>query len=131
MIDKIVWQPGGIYQSGNDFHIALENKFAEKLLASKIGAERQMINYAREVVKERGINYPEVYIFHKDTAFVSEFHIGHNGKWLSLERNMGIMPRADEKYIYHSHNADSSSDAYALMALFDMWGSYADFLIEK
>jgi len=133
MAEGIIWQPGGLYQQGSDFNVRLDSKFAKKILVVDVGAERQrqIIRHARDMIKDRNVSYPEVFDFYKNTAFVCAFHIGNNGKWLSLERGGGRMPDGGEKYIYHSHNVDSAFDAYTLMTLVDVWATYADIYIER
>ncbi|MBI3622679.1 hypothetical protein HY212_01190 [Candidatus Pacearchaeota archaeon] len=131
MKDRVVWQPGGIYQQDREFNITLESRFARKMLKIKIGAQKQgeINNLAQIILEERGFHCKEACIFHEDTALVQKFRLGMGSACLSLGEN-GRLPKS-QIFKYNSDGIDFPLKAYVLMALVDLWVTYSDNLIEK
>ena len=132
-MNKIVWQPIHLYQPSFDFAVYLDRKFAEEMLSSKIQQERQenLNKLAIELVKRFGLNYTSPLSFYEDSCLVTQFYIGRNGTWLAIESfsEKDLINKNNKKLVeYHSHNVESSLEAYTLMALFDQWIEYADVL---
>ena len=134
---NIVWQPISIYQPGYDFGILLDRVFAEEMINSKIDGSTQhrMNELVTELVQRLGHNWGSPYHFFRDTSFVVQFSLGQNGVWLSVDNTSGRSPievfREPNPIKYSSHNVGSSEQAQSLLALVDMWVSYADLLKSK
>ena len=129
-MDKTIWTP---YLHGScDFEVYLDRDFAREMIQSKVSNERQkrMNQLANEELKRLGTNWSTPYIFHEDSCFILEFHIGQNGVWLSTTHQTIddlLNGKESSKPIeYDSHNVDVSSQAYVLMRLFDKCIEYAD-----
>ncbi len=127
----LVWQPFAVYQGKYGFGIKLDRCFALEMIAAKVPKKLQdrMNVLGEELNQKIGYSYPSPYDFHKDTAFVSGFYLGSNGIWLALDDHLGAEPLSEDRPLqYSSHNVDASRDAYALMALVDMWVEYSEVL---
>ncbi|MEX2017179.1 MAG: hypothetical protein WD876_01780 [Candidatus Pacearchaeota archaeon] len=133
MLDKrLVWQPTDLYQTGHEFNIILDRKFAEEMLSVKINSQtRRRLD---EVIKELNPkNFNPHFQYYEDTAFVLQFNLGFGGNWLAVNGTYGKNPLDvfDDFYIpYSSHNVDTSADAYSLMRLVDFWVEHADTIKE-
>lgn len=129
-MEKIIWAPR-LY-GRCDFGIYLDRDFAKDMIKSKIPIKRQnhMNELANEELNRFGINWLNPYTFHKDSCFITQFYLGQNGVWLSTDyqiiENLLEEKESSKLISYHSHNTDTSKQAYVLMALFDKWIEYSD-----
>ncbi|MBI2110005.1 hypothetical protein HYT58_02430 [Candidatus Woesearchaeota archaeon] len=131
-MDKIVWQPIALHQPSYEFGIILDETFAKEMVKTNLSQEsqRRMNDLGTEVITRFGHNWTIPYIFHENTAFVSQFSLGVNGVWLALDNWYDLLkiPENKDPIKYSSHNVDTSSQAYSLMALVDFWVEYAETL---
>lgn len=133
MSNKIIWQPGGVYQPGYDFNIILNAEFAKKTFNYSLSQKKrtQMLALPRELM---GFEHSEPYRFHEDTLFLRQVNIqpGH-GKWLSLDDAFGgAAPDFSKPVKYSTHNFDfrtSSFDVITALSLFEIWAEYSKILI--
>jgi hypothetical protein len=134
-MEKILWQPLGLYQPGYGFEILIDREFAKKSFELKIGLANQ--NRFNQMVGEliTKIRQPHhgSYQFFEDSYLVTQFTVPGNGIWLNAENTFGRNPveLSPGPIRYHSHNVDCSSDACNLMALVDMWTEYFDIFKEE
>jgi len=123
--------------AGYDFGIYLDRQFAKDMIESKIpyDTQKKMNELGSEVLKDFGTNHPEPYLFHEDTALVSQINIGGNGIWVATDRhNIDDLLQGKQELSrpvdYTSHNTDCSKDTFRLMRLFGLWVDYADVIRE-
>ncbi len=129
-MEKTIWTPClcGRY----DFEVYLDTGFARDMIRSRIPIEKQtrMNELANEELKILKTNWLNPYTFYKDSFFITQFYIGQNGVWLSIDdQSIGDLLSEKEslKTIkYASHNIDTPKQFYILMTLFDKWVKYAD-----
>lgn len=137
MDKKVIWQPEGIYQPGHDFGVLLDRVFAIEMGNSEVfpSTQRRMNDQGDEIITELGHSWSNPYDFYKDSFLVTQFNLGGNGVRLALDRPVShylSKPKEnDDPVKYCSHNVDTSSQAYALMALFDMWVQYSNAALGK
>jgi hypothetical protein len=132
-MEKIIWQPSIINRY--NFAVSLDRDFAREMMKAQIPAERQkkMNEIGNKDLKELGINWLNPYTFYANSCFVNQIYIGRNGVWLSTKCNSDnierLLKKGETKPIeYHSHNVDTSQEAYVLMNLFDKWVNLSDAL---
>lgn len=125
-----------IYQpnfNGLDFTISLDNAFARKMMNSKLAeyTKFRLNEICNNQLKELNIYWSSPLIFHESSALLSQANIGQNGKWLATTNSDIQNILKDNKDVkYHTHNIDTTHDAYALLTLFDTWIHYSDILAE-
>lgn len=135
-MEKIIWQPNGLYHPGYDFGILLDRQFAEGMLETKITLDKQnrMNEMANETMKRFGAHGTFPLVFHEDSALVTSFNLGERGRWLVMDDDskLFLLNKTDKERCisYSSHNVDYSSDAYALIALVDQWVEYSGIIRE-
>ena len=134
-MEKLIWQP--VLNQGAEFSVYLDQEFARRMIKSPASEQmrRRMNELANEDLKRFSIGWREPYLFHEGSAFISQFYIGRNGVWLSIDDNSIKQLQGDSVLTnpveYHSHNVDMREESYVLMYLFDKWIRYADILSEK
>ncbi len=130
IMEKTIWTP--CFSAKYDFAVSLNRDFAREMIQAKISSERQaaMNNVGNEVLQGLGDDWQNPYIFYKDSCSVSQFYLGQNGVWLATDitPNELLKDKSTRPIEYHSHNVDTSKQAYTLLALFDQWVKYADIL---
>jgi len=134
-LDEIVWQP--VFSGSYEFAVLLNPGFAKQMLTTPLSRERQdsMNKRAAEDLKNVRINCLSPYQFRNNSCFVSCINLGYKGLWLSTD-NSTVESLLKNKELpdvvkYHAHNADTSFDAFHLMAMFSLWIQYSDVLLEK
>ena len=133
--EEIIWRPIALYQPTSEFGILLSREFTHEMLELKIGSkiQREFNTYAEdEVMKKFKYTTGGPYEFDEDSAFIRQFNLGSKGKWLALTGCFGENPLEANRGLikYDSHNLETMTDAYALMALFDLWVEYSKVLKE-
>ena len=125
--EEIIWRPLTLYQPTCEFGILLSREFTSEMLKLRIGTEGQ------ERLNELAVEFvfgwykcsqPTPYYFREDTALINQFNLNlGKGEWLALDGCFGKNPLEVHKGLikYESHNLESITDAYALMALVDFW----------
>ncbi|HIH10565.1 TPA: hypothetical protein HA241_00060 [Candidatus Woesearchaeota archaeon] len=127
----IIWQPIALYQPGFNFDIVLDDRFAEEMIKTNLSqsVQERMNGLGTDLTTRLGHSWLSPFTFYESTAFVSQFSLGQNGVWLVVDNYFKKEQLEDKKAVrYTTHNVDNSSQAYALMALVDLWVSYADTL---
>ena len=130
---RIIWQPTSLYQPGFDFEILLDSEFSKEMIKTNLSqdAQERMNGLGTDLTTRLGQRWLTPFTFNGNTAFVSQFSLGQNGVWLAVDDYFNTSSSDDQKPIkYTSHNVDNSSQAHVLMALVDLWVSYADTLKE-
>src|SRR3989344_6697382 len=134
-MEKTIWTPG--FSKGYDFKVYLDVGFAKEMMQSKIPYEMQsgLNKLGNDELKQFGVNWLIPYQFYKDSCFITQFDLGQNGVWLSVN-NQTICDLLKEdksqKIIeYHSHNVEYPKDAFVPLVLFSKWVEYKDILKQR
>ena len=118
------------------FSVYLSRDFAKKMIEAKVpnANQRRMNEFANEQLKDKSADHCSYY-FHEDSGLVTQFNVFQGGVWLATNRdNIDSLLKnieSESPVTYIDHNVDHVYQAYALMAMFDLWVRSADFLIQK
>jgi len=130
IMEKTIWTP--CFSAKYDFAVSLNRDFAREMIQVEIPSERQqaMNNVGNEVLQGLGDDWRNPYTFYNNSCLVSQVYLGQNGVWLATDITpYELLKEKSSKPIgYHSHNVDTSKQAYTLLALFGKWIEYADIL---
>lgn len=133
MIDKIVWQPYGLWGHSYDFGVLMDEDFAREMIRLELpeGRQTRTNELGNDELQRREINWKNPYQFHENTAFVEGFYLGMNGVWLAIEsyttREDLLKDEGKGSPIkYFSHNVDTLKQRNALLNLMDMWVHFSD-----
>lgn len=131
MMEEQVWQMENVYQPSYNFKIKLDADFAQNVQEISIPQDYQknLNSFSEDILEDHNFRYPSPLRFYQDTFLATGFHIGNNGTWLSTEDLNDL--EQNESIEYYTHNIDNSSEAYALIALFDNWADKAAVLLEE
>jgi hypothetical protein len=133
MIEKIIWQPVGLYQPGHSFQANLDREFAVDMANTTISKNTQnaMNKMGSECYKGYGFSTYKPYLFHENTGFVRQINLkAGDGVCLAVSDLYGKAPdmSSDRPLVYDTHNVSNLDDKIALLSLFDNWISYCDIL---
>ena len=131
-MSSVLWQPS--FSLGYNFNVLLDRDFARAMATAAIGPAKQqkMNELGSEELQRLGTVWPDPFIFHQESALVTQFYLGQNGVWLALDDPGSLTDELYSKPIeYHSHNVDTTKQVFDLQYLFDVWVKYADILKEK
>ena len=112
----------------------MDRDFVEAMLGARTdkSARDRLNEIGFEFIQRYGFGKRSPYGFDEETAFIREFSLGHDGKWLSLDGCSGRNPlevyEPPKPIMYSSHNIDNSSEAQALLGLVDIWVEYSNVL---
>ncbi len=133
MVDRIVWQPFGLWGEKQDFSALMDEDFAREMIRLKLpeGRQESMNELANKELQRMQVNWRHPYQFHEDTAFVEQIYLGQNGVWLAIEsytiRTDLLKKVGTGKPIrYLSHNVDILKQRNDLLNLMDLWVHYSD-----
>jgi hypothetical protein len=129
-MSETVWQPEYLSDPSYGFAVRIDGEFSQQLSEHTVPSSYQEnLNefIADAVLPEFGIRYTDPVRFYEDTFCPSSFHIGNNGTWLATDETHTINTDADVSY--QSHNVDTGTEAYALMAMVDQWAEAATGLL--
>jgi len=128
----------GLGQDRFNFSLYLDKELAKKLKEIKIDSETR--NRFQEIAKEEilhplGMKWPSPYSFYEDSLLITQIYLESDGRWLST--NHSDLVSLDKNHFlenniaYHSHNIDTSLQAYALLGCFTKWLNYTDVFTDK